>query len=375
MKDKKQILLLSLNTFSQTGGIPQVCKTLTHALSEICTKEKSNFCALALHDGKPVIRYTENCEFRGFKRNKFKFLKEIIVKQFSAGTIILSHVNLLPVVPIIRIFNRKTPIILIAHGVEVWRKLNTWQKHLLNTEVLVWSVSEFTKHTMIEEHSISEGRISILRNCLDPFFSIPLTFNKPTYLKARYRLSQQKVLMSITRMSSHDVQKGYDKVIAVMPELLQDFPNLQYLLCGTQQKEETERLHHLIRLLKLENHVKLIDFIPENELVDHYLLADIFVLPSRKEGFGIAFIEAATCGCEVIAGNADGSRETLLSGALGSTVDPDNLHLLQRTIKQTLNSPKKISAENQQRICLAQFGYPNYEKHIVKLLESLKSNL
>jgi glycosyltransferase involved in cell wall biosynthesis len=57
-------------------------------------------------------------------------------------------------------------------------------------------------------------------------------------------------------------------------------------------------------------------------LIDWYRTADVFVMPSTGEGFGIVFLEALACGLPVVAGNEDGSRDALLDGALGTIIDP-----------------------------------------------------
>src|SRR5262249_38877932 len=61
-----------------------------------------------------------------------------------------------------------------------------------------------------------------------------------------------------------------------------------------------------------------------HELAEHYRLADVFIMPSVKEGFGIVFLEAAACGVPVIGGNEDGSWDALREGRLGRAIDPDN---------------------------------------------------
>jgi len=66
-------------------------------------------------------------------------------------------------------------------------------------------------------------------------------------------------------------------------------------------------------------------FVPAEELVDHYRLADAYIMPSQ-EGFGIVYLEAMACGVPVLAGDADGSADPLQDGRLGWQVphrDPE----------------------------------------------------
>ncbi|MEM9944683.1 MAG: glycosyltransferase, partial [Cyanobacteria bacterium P01_D01_bin.36] len=60
-------------------------------------------------------------------------------------------------------------------------------------------------------------------------------------------------------------------------------------------------------------------------LVDHYRLADVYVMPS-KEGFGIVYLEAMACAVPVIAGDDDGSADPVQDGRVGWQVphrDPE----------------------------------------------------
>ena len=106
--------------------------------------------------------------------------------------------------------------------------------------------------------------------------------------------------------------------------------------------------------------------------MDHFLLADVFIMPSRKEGFGIVFIEAMACGLPVIAGNKDGSCDALQNGALGSLIDPDNeaeiLNALQQTFQKNgqLSNPKS-KARLQQKV-KETFGFETYKHNLEKLL-------
>jgi glycosyltransferase involved in cell wall biosynthesis len=71
-------------------------------------------------------------------------------------------------------------------------------------------------------------------------------------------------------------------------------------------------------------------------MVDYYNLCDAFVMQSKKEGFGIVFLEALASGKPVIAGNKEGSCDALLNGEVGILVDPDNVDEVAKAIINVL---------------------------------------
>ena len=81
----------------------------------------------------------------------------------------------------------------------------------------------------------------------------------------------------------------------------------------------------MIKKRGLQQQVIFTGFVPDEELADHFNLADIYIMPSEKEGFGIVFIEAMFYHKPVIAGNKDGSVDALLNGSLGLLVNPESL--------------------------------------------------
>jgi glycosyltransferase involved in cell wall biosynthesis len=77
-------------------------------------------------------------------------------------------------------------------------------------------------------------------------------------------------------------------------------------------------------------------FIPENEKADHFRLADAYVMPSQKEGFGFVSLEAMVCGMPTIGSKLDGGCEALRDGQLGLLVDPEQPLELETAILQAL---------------------------------------
>ena len=111
------------------------------------------------------------------------------------------------------------------------------------------------------------------------------------------------------------------------------------------------------------------DLLNENEITDHFLLSDLFVLPSKKEGFGIEFIEALACGLPVICGNADGSRDAIKNGELGTAINVDDLEELEQTIIASLKSPLTLEkTQHLQRECLLYFDEEFYKKNLQEIM-------
>ena len=88
---------------------------------------------------------------------------------------------------------------------------------------------------------------------------------------------------------------------------------------------------------ELQNSVRLVGPISDDEKVDFYNLAEVYILPSKFEGFGIVFIEALSCGVPVIASNAYGCPEGLMHGKLGTLVDPDDSDSIAKAIISNLS--------------------------------------
>jgi phosphatidylinositol alpha-1,6-mannosyltransferase len=368
---KNRVLFLTLRTFSDTGGIQKVSRTICKTLTDL-NKENFEMQVLSLCDKNEDIdlRYVEASNFKGFGYHRFAFAKEALKQGFYATTLLLSHVNLIVVAMMIKLIRPKIKVILLAHGIEVWKKLPLWKTIFMRNSLRIWSVSNFTAAQITKTHFLDPLKVTVLHNCLDPFFNIPISLNKPVPLLCEYHLTRsQPILLGISRMTEHEQQKGYDQVIAILPALLKEFPDLCYLLAGKADKEEAGRLTKTIAKKNLQKHVKLLGFIAESSLADHYLLADVFIMTSSKEGFGLVFIEAAACGRKIICGRQDGSREAILNGKLGKMVNPENLVELQETIRHVLRSKRSaLNMKGTQQTCIKHFSYAQYQQKVTQLL-------
>jgi glycosyltransferase involved in cell wall biosynthesis len=352
-----KILFTYLCAFSETGGIEKVNKAILKLLKE--NNELSE--AISLYDNSIDTRYFNRFRFTGYNKRKVAYLTHFITCDLPWEKVIIGHINLLPVVWIIKKRNPKIKVILMVHGIEVWHSLSKFNKEILLMVDQVISVSNYTKQKLIELNGVSPEKIIVKPNCLDPFFIRTEQFSKPSYLLKKYGLiGDEKIVLSISRISIQDRYKGYVSVINAIAKVKLEIPKVLFLICGKSTKTEKEYLEGLVENAGIKENVKLVGYLQDDEIQDHYLLADVFALPSRKEGFGIVFIEAAANGVHVIAGNEDASKEALLNGKMGTTLNPDDITAIAEAIKDAfVESDQKPRFRD---LAYSVYNFSNYKK-------------
>lgn len=370
----KNIILFTLQTFSSTGGIQKMTRTLGHSLNVLAKRNNWDFGMWSLYD-KPdelMPQYLPADRFRGFGRNRWNFISQVLVKARSVDIIILSHINLSVIGLLIKAINPKCQVWLIAHGIEVWRPLSSPKKMLLRRCDKIICVSSFTRQQMIGLHQVDPDKCTVLNNAVDPFMKLPVSFQKPEHLLKQHWLTpDNQVIFTLTRLASTEQYKGHDQVIKVISRLKERFPQVRYVLAGEYDHKEEIRIQKLISEYQVDKEVVLPGFIAENDLSDYFLLADMFVLPSKKEGFGIVFIEALACGLPVICGNVDGSTDAIRDGELGKAINPDDLDELEKALSDYLSMdiPER-KRQALQKQCLMHFNEADYMNYIEKLIRN-----
>ncbi|HEY6348994.1 MAG TPA: glycosyltransferase family 4 protein [Candidatus Angelobacter sp.] len=141
----------------------------------------------------------------------------------------------------------------------------------------------------------------------------------------RYGLQGKKVLLTVARLVP---RKGHKVVLQALPKVLDEVPNLKYLIAG--EGPEKERLQALALELGVQHAVTFTGDIGHDQICDFYNLCDVFAMINRLdesgdvESFGMVFTEANAVGKPVIAGRSGGTAEAVLQGQTGFLVDPES---------------------------------------------------
>jgi asparagine synthase (glutamine-hydrolysing) len=371
----QKILFLTLRIFSSIGGIEKVSKVAGKALYDLGRQSGDEVRICSMYDEQDDVddKYFPAEAFTGFGINKLRFMTACVRRGVKNDIVILSHANLLLVGFFIKLLSPKTKLVLIAHGIEVWEPFTGIRKRMLLKCDKILAVSQFTKDVLIQLNKVSQKKLQVLNNCLDPFLEEPVDKEKDAGLLAKYHISgADRVLMTLTRLAAKERYKGYDLVIESLCKLKEAYPGLKYLIVGKYDDREKVRLDKMIQKHQLENQVIFAGFVPDEALAEHFNLADIYIMPSEKEGFGIVFIEAMYYNKPVIAGNKDGSVDALLNGRLGLLVNPVSEEEITSAITKMILDKKHYLPDP--RLLMEHFSYPVYKNKWKEILEDLKAS-
>lgn len=154
-------------------------------------------------------------------------------------------------------------------------------------------------------------------------------------------------------------------MIVALPELLKSHPRATFLIAG--DGDDQARLEALAQARTLGAHVRFLGQVPQSSLNDLYNAADLFVLPSTGEGFGIVFLEAMAAGTPAMGLAIAGAKDALADGALGVCVDEVGFPTaLDQALGKPGTSGKDLSDAVHQR-----FGKPVFNVAISHLVSRL----
>jgi len=266
----------------------------------------------------------------------------------------------------------RAPLWVQVHGIDGWKELSALHRRSIETAILVTSVSRYTRRRLLEWVDIDPARVKVLPATVDPRFQ---PGPKPESLLQRHSAAGKKVLLTVSRLASAERYKGHDRVICALPSVLTRYPDALYLVVG--DGDDRPRLERLTADLGLTEKVIFVGLVASEELPDYFRLADVFVMPSTGEGFGIVFLEAMASGIPVIGGNKDGSLDALADGVLGFAVDPEKKEELVSAICTALrNAPAEASRSRRFNIeffteqvkALLGYGFPRTQARICRIM-------
>jgi D-inositol-3-phosphate glycosyltransferase len=173
--------------------------------------------------------------------------------------------------------------------------------------------------------------------------------------RARLHLSGLRLALYVGRLQPH---KGPDVAIRTLAEAVATDPEAaEHLVLaivggpsGPEKGAEVARLLELAAALGVSERVMLFPPQPQSKLVDFYTAADVVLVPSRSESFGLVALEAQACGTPVIAAAVGGLPYVVIDGQTGFLVDGHDPADHAARLLQILREPRLQSELGEQGV-------------------------
>jgi len=211
--------------------------------------------------------------------------------------------------------------------------LGRWQADALVT------VSDYSRQGILQHFKVAPERVFVIGEASDPIFRV---LEEPRLTPCLASLGITGSGRTVVYVGGFSPHKNLEALIAVFARITSQgqFLDARLVMVGEYQREVFHSYFGVIRKqvedLGIRDRVLFTGYLPDDELVVLLNLSTVLVLPSLMEGFGLPAIEAAACGCPVIATTA--SPLPSLLGDAGLYFDPTNAEDFEGALTRVLRS-------------------------------------
>jgi asparagine synthase (glutamine-hydrolysing) len=351
-------MLILLPQLMGFGGIPRYNQALLRALTDVFPA--TEFSAVSMNDQEVPSNHPLACRLqflgagpRGRAMHHARFVMYVISTALRKhpDIIVCGHINLMLLAGMVgRLVG--APVSLLAYGIDVWQPRRLL-RFAARRATQVVPISRYTASRM-KAWGIRSEVMMILPDSVDGEVFRPIRAVTP---------EPGPEILTVARLDTTERHKGIERVLEIVPHLRQRYPTVRYVVVG--RGNDQNRLQEVASKLGIADAVDFRGFVRDELLPRTYSSADVFVMPSTKEGFGFVFIEAMACGTAVIGGNRDGSVDALLDGRIGRLVDPDDATALVEAIAGELESTQDARVRAQRRAdVLTVYGFDRFRQSV-----------
>jgi phosphatidylinositol alpha-1,6-mannosyltransferase len=329
MRTAPALLALVTDAFGGRGGIAQYNRDLLGALAEM-----SVITVLPRHAPDSAAPPEGILQLRA-RSGRFAYsLVALRTAMFQPVDVVFcGHLFMAPLAALVaRLKHAK--LIVQTHGIEAWQRPSRMQRAALERADSVLCVSRYTRAEVLSWSAIAPECALVVSNTVREAF----TPGDGPERRHGWASEGKQILLTVARMDSRERYKGHDRVIAAIPDLVAKGHDICYAIVG--EGDDRPRLEALARDAGVGECVRFLGALDLPALIESYRAADLFVMPSTGEGFGVSFLEAMASGTPALGLDVAGTRDALADGELGTLVAESDL---AATIARLLSLPKPDS--------------------------------
>jgi glycogen(starch) synthase len=223
------------------------------------------------------------------------------------------------------------------HGVERW---------MANRAERVITCSAYMREHVADVYGLEEEAIAVIGNGIDPAELVPV--DDLDTLRSRFARPDERLVLLVGRLV---YEKGFQLALEALPGLIERVGNVRFLVAGSGTAEA--ELHEQAHDLGLDEHGTFLGWIGDDVLHSLYRIADLTVVPSIYEPFGLVALEAMASGCPCLVADTGGLREVVPNENVGlrfRSRDPESLGQMAERLLTDADLRDRLVAEASEHV-------------------------
>ena len=225
------------------------------------------------------------------------------------------------------------------HGVERW---------ITNRSDRVIACSYYMREQIADIFGVEEERVTVIPNGIDPEELQPHDAPALARLRSEFAAPEERLVLLVGRLV---YEKGFQIALEAMPALIERLPKTRFIVAGSGTHEA--ELRRQVTDLGLGDHGTFVGWIGDDVLHSLYRIADVCVVPSIYEPFGLVPLEAMASGCPCIVADTGGLREVVPHGGVGLRFrarDPADLIEVTARVLSDADLGRRLVAEAHEHV-------------------------
>ena len=231
-------------------------------------------------------------------------------------------------------------------------QIHAAERWLVGRAQALITCSHYMRDHVADVFNRAESAISVIPNGIDaPEFQPGVDL---AALRSRFARPDEPLLLAVGRLV---YEKGFQIALEALPALIRDVPGIRFVVAGSGPHEAP--LREQARRLGLLERGSFLGWIGDDLLHSLYRIADLCVVPSIYEPFGLVALEAMASGCPCIVADTGGLREVVPNDAVGlrfRSRDPHSLAQMMRRVLTDRPLRERLVAEASEHILRFDWG-------------------
>ncbi len=244
------------------------------------------------------------------------------------------------------------------HGVERW---------MANRAERVITCSAYMREHVADIYGLEESRITVIPNGIDPSELVPV--DDLDALRARFAEPDERLVLLVGRLV---YEKGFQLALEALPGLIERLGNVRFIVAGSGTAEQ--ELRQQAKELGLDEYGTFLGWIGDDVLHSLYRIADLTVVPSIYEPFGLVALEAMASGCPCLVADTGGLREVVPNEDVGLRFRSRDPHSLGQMAERLLTDEQlrdRLVAEASEHVL--SFDWADVARQVAEVYEEVSS--